>query len=315
MEDDIFLKHFRTVNNLTDEEFDNLFEGEGDQRKLKKDAGKIMADIDKKRVDNIKAEALKGTPKWDDVYKSAEAKIKKKIEEDFQKNTGYKAKEGEKLEDMYINYGVQQKESKEITEAEVRKHPAFIKREEEITEEWKGKFDQKEKEFEDYKNTVKEKTTFAEAKKVFKNEFLKLNPVLSEDKSKAERQVEHFLDSLRGKVASFQLGDNGDVTMLDNEGKRLEDGHGNRLTANMFVKQHAEPIFDFQKQGTKGNAGNEDGQAVEPGRPQKFEYQGVTLSKVPTTKEERNYMMNRAKGKEVLAIDAAYEQFGTDREE
>ena len=89
--------------------------------------------------------------------------------------------------------------------------------------------------------------------------FLSLNPVLNKDKVKAENQVQTFLE--RVTTTSVLLQDDKNHLLLNVDGKRKEDAHGNPIKFNGFVTEEAEKIFDFEKQKPRASGGNvnEDG--------------------------------------------------------
>ena len=100
--------------------------------------------------------------------------------------------------------------------------------------------------------TILNKSDTESIKSIAKAEFLSLNPVLSEDQAKAERQTQSFLNTLE----RYDYIIDGDNIIVKNGDGRLEDSHGNPIAFSQFVKTKAEELYDFAVQGQKGSPGN-----------------------------------------------------------
>jgi hypothetical protein len=107
-------------------------------------------------------------------------------------------------------------------------------------------------EFDTFKTQVEGERKFSGIKSKAREHFLGLNPVLSEDPAKAERQVNTFLNGLQRYEYPEQEG----ITLITQNGHRIEDEHGNPIPFDKFIHREAEQLFDFRTQGDKGQAGN-----------------------------------------------------------
>lgn len=71
--------------------------------------------------------------------------------------------------------------------------------------------------------------------------------------------------------------------MVDSEGKRIDDNHGNPQTLEKDVREKAAALFAFKKQPDAGNAGNKNDSGNAGQQPQ-----GKYTGKVPATLEDFN---------------------------
>ena len=143
---------------------------------------------------------------------------------------------------------------KEITEDDVRSHKTFIDAEKRYKEELK----QKDKEIETKVNEFKEA---AEKEKVQNQVAAKaqeilngLKPSLPENQNVAQNQLNWFYQTIRS--GNFKLADNGDILLLDAEGKTQTDAHGNNMDFTDYVKNKASEHFVFQQNNGGQGAGN-----------------------------------------------------------
>ena len=85
-----------------------------------------------------------------------------------------------------------------------------------------------------------------------------MNPILPATKEIADKQVNNFVNSLKG---SFNFDIQGDrVVVLDKEGKVVQDAHGNSRSFEDIVKSEAGGLFEFKANNGGAGAGNEGGQ-------------------------------------------------------
>ena len=242
-------KLLKTTISLKDDEFAELYSDD----KLKDDAFDILKAKDAERIASInEAHKSELTKVFDAGAKKAKAeelgKFEKEIKTTFEIDTD--------LMGVDLIKELVAKKSK-VEPVDVKKHPDYLKLEKETIP--VKKFEDLKFEFDSFKQTKeKEKVTetlMRDAREV----FLSLNPVLNKDKVKAENQVQTFLE--RVTTTSVLLQEDRNHLLLNVDGKRKEDAHGNPIKFNSFVTEEAEKIFDFEKQKAKGSAGNknEDG--------------------------------------------------------
>jgi len=143
---------------------------------------------------------------------------------------------------------------KDLTDDDVRKHPAYINREKELNRalkdqetDYKTQLSQKDTEF-----TRKETIGKAQAKAMEVLEGLK--PVYSKNPTIAQNIKNTFLQSLTGY--DFDITDSGITIMKD--GKVVTDSHGNNLSFDELVKTNAGSYFEFQNNNGGANGGNDN---------------------------------------------------------
>jgi len=242
-------------NKTEDELSDMLFEGEGDEIKLKEDAATSLIGLDEARVKRIKEESSgDSTKKFDEGYKKAQKEVMSKFENDFKESMGFESDLNGV--DLVKAWGEGLGKQTKITADNLKTHPEFLK----IEKEWKTSHEEElgkiKTEFDSFKSNVEREKVMGKVRDMAKNEFLKLNPVLSEDKGKAEAQTSMFLSKFDNYDYDFQ--DDGSVVIKDGD-KRLEDAHGNTIGFGSFVKTEADRLFDFKVQGDRGSPGNVTG--------------------------------------------------------
>lgn len=256
------------------EEFITKLE-EGDE-----ETEKDLLNNHKARVSELKRTA------FDDGHKKAAKNTLTKLEADLKEKFGIESdKQGIELVEEVVAAKAAGSESKDITEEDVKKSPVYLALEKEKK--------QAEKRFEtDLQNKVKEveegyakqATVKAVAEKAI-TQFMALNPVLAADATKAERQkalIRKQIESGSYKVE----GEN--ILILNADGSRLEDDHGNAIKFEDYVKNTADELgFEFKvadqrdssgggSNGGAGGLGNQGGTGSEK------KYTG----KLPTNEDE-----------------------------
>lgn len=228
---------------------------------------------------------------FQDGYKKAKAEVLAEFEKSVREKYGI---DNEDLTGIELIAEVITKEKPAgnkdaITEEEIKKHPTYLKLEKEKTKaladkekEWKDKLDAREKEF-------SKSETFGSVSKSALDILNGLNPVLSQNAKVAATQQADFIRDLEG--FSYEKQDDGSFIILDKEGKRVEDGHGNPKTLDDLVKERAEIRFDFKANNGGGNPGGNgkpgDGKDGKPGS-KKY----PTGVQKPKTLEELTRLMN-----------------------
>jgi len=106
------------------------------------------------------------------------------------------------------------------------------------------------------KAEAEQEKTWSEVLSDIKKTVYKLNPVLPEDATKAERQIELFAAEFRGY--QFQPDPEGGFIPMKS-GERVQDKHGYARKLSDLVEEKAAFVFDIKAQGAAGNAGNKNG--------------------------------------------------------
>lgn len=245
---DLMMGAFTKFFNKTEDEIGELiFDGEN----LKDGALDALVSLDAERISRIKQDATGDTTKkFDDGYKKAQKEIMGKFESEFKEATGFDSDLNGI--DLVRAWGESLGGESEVTAENIKTHPEFLKIETRWNAEKKEALDALSNEFEQFKSNVEREKVMGGIREMAKNEFLKLNPVLSKDKAKADAQTNMFLQ--RFDAYNYEKADDGYIIM-DGD-KRLEDAHGNRVQFANFVKDEASRLFDFQVQDPKGSPGN-----------------------------------------------------------
>jgi hypothetical protein len=268
-EKEVMLNAFSKYFNKTDEELtEMLYEKTDDGTEVLKDGvvDQLIA-LDTNRVERLRKEATEGaTRKFDDFAKKSKKEVMEKFEKDIKEQYGLESdKTGiELVNELAAKFG----KTGNLTEDSIKTNPIFIKLESEWKENATKSQAQLQKEFDEFKYGVERNGQLNTIKSVVETEFLKLNPVLSENPVIAKNQTQEFLN--RFQKYEYIIND-GNIMVKNGDG-RLEDGHGNPISFDAFVKSEAEKLYDFKVQDPRGSAGNTTG--------------GGTPGKITMTKKE-----------------------------
>lgn len=140
-----------------------------------------------------------------------------------------------------------------VTEDDVKKSPSYIA--------LQKKLDDLAKDVDNRVNAAKvevetkfdKERTLNKAKAEALKEFRLLNPVLSEDPKKAEKQEAIFLKELDGY--DYDETEDGQF-IIKKDDKALDDGHGNLVDFKTMIKTTASTMFDFKQSQDRGAPGN-----------------------------------------------------------
>ena len=245
----VFTKYFGKTD---DEVKEWLYEkNDAGELILKEDATDVLISMDESRINRIKEDVGKtATTKFDEGYKKAQKEVLSKFEKDLKAKFGLETdKNGVDLVDELLK---EVSRGGDLTEESIKTHPLYLKLESKTKEAFEEKIKELSTQFDDYKNGVEKRNALMSVKALAKQEFLALNPVLSQDPARAERQTNLFLKELE---AYGYIGDN-DTYIITNGDSRLEDAHGNPIPFPTFIKNKASEMFDFQVQGDRGSPGN-----------------------------------------------------------
>jgi hypothetical protein len=141
----------------------------------------------------------------------------------------------------------------DISDEKVKQHHLYIELEKLKSRE---DFDALQNDFTNYKLNQDKISRLTTVKSKVMSIFSSLNPIESQNTVVAQTRREDFLNKF--EQYDYELQDNGDLLILQN-GKRLEDPHGNAIKFTDFVKGVAELNYDFAQSDPKGSPGNRPG--------------------------------------------------------
>lgn len=208
------------------------------------DFSKIL-ELDKERIAKYKSES-------DNQYKrgvkEGATKIEKELKEKYEIDSDL---QGIDLVDHLI---VQKTEEvKTSSSKDVTKHPDYIKLQATIDKqlkdrdrEWEAKIEAKDKEF----NKVR---IFEKVREKALLNLTQSNPILPEDPNKAQLWKDTYLNALR--QADYIEDDEGNLIVLNSEGKALQSAHGKNITFEEFVKETADKYFEYPKATDRSSPG------------------------------------------------------------
>jgi hypothetical protein len=274
-EKDLMMGVLTKFFNKTEDEISDLIYGkDGEDVVLKEDAAEALISLDEARVKRLRDESGEGaTKKFDEGYKKAQKEVLTRFEKDIREKFGVESdKSGI---DLVADVVSGASKGDKITLDKIKTHPDFLKIEKEWADVKEKELASVREEFESFKNSIEHSKVMENVRSAAKKEFLKLNPVLSQDPAKAESQTELFLSGFN-KYGYDLVGDD---IIVKNGDTRLEDKHGNPVKFSSFVKEKADELFDFRKQEDRESPGNRTGGAG---------------TKTVLTKTEYNKLVNEA---------------------
>lgn len=248
MEANEVLNYFLTkaFNKTEDEVKALLFDGD----KLKDGAGDELIKLDQARVAKIKeASKVDGQTYFDNGFKKAQKETLTAFEKQFKEKTGYDS-DLQGL-DLIMEWGEKQKK---IKVEDVKLHPDYLKLEKTIKDketDYMSQLENLKKGFDKEKQLTLIKD---HAKKVLNSGAQ--TPVIPSSPVVAQNIENVFLSQLGNY--DYQLQEDGNHIVIK-DGKRVEDAHGNPITFETHVRNHAAAFYEFKKQEDKGNAGNKGG--------------------------------------------------------
>jgi len=272
----------KTLNLTADEVATLLFENV-DEGTIKTDALDNLLNKDTSRIQKFKDERQ---VYHDNGYKKAQkealTKLETEIKDAFEISSEAK---GIELIQEIVNTKVSSTEG--MAEEKVKVHPTYTKAINELNKKiketegvWKDKYDAREKD-------LSKQNAFQGVKSKAKSILENLKPILPSDNTKAEKQLTWFFQEL----GQFEFDDQDGTILILKDGKLLEDGHGNRINFDSFIKDKASSIWDFQQGTAKSGTGNgKDGKALPPNN-----NGGSSTIKAPKDKTEFARMIAEAK--------------------
>lgn len=284
----------KTLNLTADEVAATIFEN-ADATEIKSDALEILLSRDASRVQKFKDERQ---TYHDNGYKKAQkealTKLENEIKDKFEITSDSK---GLDLIQEIVNTKVSSTDG--LEDEKVKIHPLYTKTVNELNKKiketehvWQDKYETREKD-------LAKQNAFQGVKSKAKSILESLKPILPTENTKAEKQLTWFFQEL----GQFEFEEQDGTIIIMKDGKLLEDGHGNRINFDSFIKDKAASIWDFQQGTAKAGTGN-----GKEGRTQSAQSGGSDI-KAPKDKTEYVKMIAEAKtGEERVAIADAWEK-------
>lgn len=242
------LAYLKTTLGMDETEASKLFKEDGtpDEGALKK-----ITDLDANRVATLSS---KVTESFDNGYKKAQYEVLSKFEGDVKAKYKFEGdKKGIELVDEIIT-AANKAAGKEPNEDQVKRHPAYqkllLEKDQEITDKTK----KLQEDFDTFKSTISKREAFAKVKELALTQLEELNPVLSDNPTRAANQKQVFIRELENLEYEFTE-DGKEIKALKKDGKILQNAHGHVIQFKDFVKQTAEGYYDFKAAADRSSGG------------------------------------------------------------
>lgn len=252
------LKDFAVKSlNLTDEQFAEIVYSD-DKTTVKDTAIAELLRLDAERVKALKAASKDDlTLMHDKGYNKGKIETLSKFEQSLKEEFGVveSKAQGSELVKEIIN-----KISKDtkLDDDKVKLHPLYVQLEKKLGSDYvaKADFDRVQGEFDGYKNNIEKEKILTIVISDALRAFRELKPVLPKDANKALNLETDFLNKLK----SFEYEVQADGShIIKTDGKRFENAQGHPVGFKDFIRQQADKYFEFEVQGGKGSAGNDNG--------------------------------------------------------
>lgn len=294
----ILLNFTSKIFNLSEDKLIELIydkNGEGDDAtfELKKDALKLLKAQDVTRIDGLK-QADSG--KFEEGHKKATAEVMGKFEKAFKEKSGYSSDlQGV---DLIMDWGASLKSTDNLTDDQLKVTPAWLAAEKKTSEVHKTELQTEKDRFVTYETEVKQDKMLGVVKSAANTIFDAAKPILPKSPIIATNQKTLFLNQVTNGYNFTVDGNNVSAILVGD--KRLEDGHGNNVQFDDFVKGKIGELYEIPTGGgAGGNAGNDNDGAG-----------GNITVNVPRSKEEYNKMIGEAANddKKIQAIGLAWKE-------
>lgn len=144
---------------------------------------------------------------------------------------------------------------------DVKKHPLFLKLEADSKKALAETEMNHKAAFKKLEESIATSALLKEVSAIGIAEFEKLNPILSQDATKASKQKALVAKQLEGR--SFQKVGN-DFLILKEDGSRLEDEHGNPVRLSNLVKEISDDLgFDYKVASERSSSAGGEGKGSE----------------------------------------------------
>lgn len=241
-----------------------LFKEDSDE--LNDDAIDQLIELDKTRVEGFNA---KLSEEKDKQYKRGVRETSEQWEKDIKETFGLTTENtGEELiaEVLALKPGTEGGEGGgdgEITDETVKAHPTYQALQKAKAESEKSIRSEYEEKLKAVENDYTAKSTRQIVNSVALQKMKGLNPILSEDTDKANKQLKNALRDLDG----YTFVKDGDTyKVMDEEGKLVDDGHGNPVSFDDLIENVTKSNFDLGEGNGGGGKGTGTGNKNDPNR-------------------------------------------------
>lgn len=207
-----------------------------------------LIQLDQTRIGNLKPKP--GTT-FQDGYKKAKAEVLTQFEASLREAYGIESDAtGNELIDAIIAAKAKP-DAKNISEDDIKKHPAYQNAEKAhkaalkaVQTEWETKLNEREAQY-------KKGETFGNVSKKALDILATMNPVIPTTAAVATNIQNAFLSSLKG----FDFDIQGDRIVVMKDGKVVEDGHGHSMEFDKLVKDTAGGFYELKANNGGANPG------------------------------------------------------------
>lgn len=230
------------------------------------DESSIIADLldaDRQRVTELSKNSADGKEKFKEGYAKAKKEERAAFEKELKDEYGIdETSDAAKLQGKeLIEHIVSEKATEaatgagkaNMTDEEIRVTPAYRNMEKELRKQLQVKETEHAKAIGDLKGEYDAKETSGSFLSVAQDLLSNMKPILPKDAKKAATQRDLFSKLL---LESVQIVKEADGFVIMKDGKRLDDGHGNAIDVQQYVKDKADAFFDFEANNGGSNSGN-----------------------------------------------------------
>lgn len=232
---------FEKTLNISTGEVDQLFEENGTEFELKKDATKKLLEFNVEKVKKSKeAEEI--------AFKNGQKKATKEFGENRDKEIREKfGIDSDKIGVELVEEIVTTKsKAGELDAEKIKIHPEYLKAEKDYSKKLKETEEALNKKYEDREKEIAGEKTFGNVTSQATEILKALKPVFgTADESKIKNQIDRGL-MVDLKQYDFIINDNKEITVMKKDGKRFEDEHGKAVTFDALVKETSARHWDFE---------------------------------------------------------------------
>lgn len=282
MEKELLFGVLTKTYSLSEQELSDLLyeKSDGsDELTLKEGAMDILLEKDVQRVKKLQADVK---PSLDQKEKEAQFSRGKKealeeLENEVKEKFGLQESENKGF-DLVAEAIKKETKSKpdKLTDEDVKKHSVYLDLEKNSVP--KSKYEELENTHNEFIKNQEKSEILSKVNETALEQLELLEPIHSKNPIVKANRIKDFLEKL--KQWDYQPQPDNNHLIIDGNGNRLEDGHGNPISFNDFIKENASLYFDFQIQTNKGSPGNQNGDGS-----------GSSDIKAPTSKEEYSRMV------------------------
>lgn len=240
----LFQSFAKKTLGLKDDDFAALFEADD---KPKSDALDVLMNKDAERVGTFKE---KETASFNNGFNKAKAEVLGEFETSFKDE--FKFQSDKKGLELVKDFVATQVDAKNITDDQVIGHPKYKLLEKAMTDAVKAKDVEWQQKWDGQQGELKMKETLAHVRKEANAVREELNLLLPEDEKLRQNQLSWFDKEV--EAGRYETAKDGKIFMLDESGKKLEDGHGYPVEFKDHIKGIATkywPLANGQKRKTE----------------------------------------------------------------